>query len=164
MRMWLGLAALLAVTIKVMPAPAADLTGTWVLDQDAFRQHVAAAVASLLRTLPPDAVARMRADGVDLAKVVTDAAMTEAGTTIEFLPGGELRVVAADGRERPKLPTRGRWSLEGDVLRLDSADATGMRAEGWVRGDRLELRPVVDLSDPNSEWAGEIVLPLIRRR
>jgi hypothetical protein len=74
----------------------------------------------------------------------TDTARKQGGTILTLSPDSSF-VITGPSRERrfgagdtkPESYVKGRWSLDGDSVRLVTPDGGG--AEGQVRGDRLRM-------------------------
>ena len=87
------LAAIVVLTLAggVAAAPAADLSGDWVIDRAAWRARLDGLAIALLARLPDDIVGRIRARGDDPAQVVRLAATGATDSTIRFLADGRVR-------------------------------------------------------------------------
>jgi hypothetical protein len=157
------LAAMIALAVTALPgvARAADLSGVWVVDQVVWRQQLDGMIGAMLARMPADLVAQVRAQGKDPAEVFRAAAAEGLDGTIEFLPNGVVRsVTRAEGASED-----GRWTLEGDRLRVEVDDADGLEAlVGAVEPDRITLKPILEHPDPANPFLQEITYPLIRQR
>jgi hypothetical protein len=160
--MHLVVAALVAVAFALQPAVAraADLSGVWVIDQSAWRQQLEGVIAAMLRRMPPELVAQVKAQGVDPAVAFREAAAEGLDGTIEFLPGGIVRsVTGSEGASED-----GRWALDGDLLRVEVEDADGLEAlVGSVEADRITLRPILAQDEPANAFVRDIAYPLVRQ-
>jgi hypothetical protein len=143
------------------PARAADLSGVWGVDRRAWDQQLDRIIAGMLGRLPPEAIAQIRADGADPTAGLREAASRDLDDTIEFLPGGVVRTRSA----RNGVSDDGRWSVTGDLVRIEVTDADGFQAmTGAVEGDRIALRPILADNHHDAGLLRQMVYPLVRRR
>ncbi|MFO1074279.1 MAG: hypothetical protein U1E17_16670 [Geminicoccaceae bacterium] len=153
--------ALLALLLALaLPARAADLSGVWVIDQAAWQAQLDRTVAAMLRQMPPEALARLRARGGDPAQALRAAASQGLDGTIEFLPDGHVRTVTPkEGSDE-----RSSWQLDGSKLRVKVADAEGIEAlVGQVADDRITLRPILRHTTQRNAFMADLIYPLVRR-
>ena len=142
-------------------ARAADLAGVWGLDQPAWEQQVDRIVQSMLSRIPPEAMAQMKAQGIDPSLMIKRTVAKSLDSTIEFLPAGIVRTTSVDDGSSDD----GRWTLSGDELRIEVADADKLEAMvGKVEGDRMTLHPILAGNDPDLAFMRELVYPLVRHR
>ncbi len=140
---------------------AADLEGVWGLDQPAWERQVDRIVQSMLSRIPPEAMAQMKAQGIDPSFMIKQTVAKSLDSTIEFLPGGVVRTNSVDDGTSDD----GRWTLAGDELRIEVADADSLEAMvGKVEGDRMTLHPIVAGDDPDLAFMRELIFPLVRHR
>jgi hypothetical protein len=157
-----ALAAMITLVVAVLPgaARATDLSGVWVVDQVLWRQQLDGMIGTLLTRMPPDLLAQVRAQGKDPAELFRAAATQGLDGTIEFLPDGVVRsVTGTEGASED-----GRWTLDGDQLRVEVDDADGLEAlVGVVEADRITLKPILENADSASAFMRDITYPLVRR-
>jgi hypothetical protein len=160
MRILAALAIVLAACC-LGPAQAADLSGVWAIDRPAWDRQLDGLIAAMLGRLPPEAIARIRADGVDPTAELRAAVSQDLDDTIEFLPQGVIRTRSAGNG----VSDDGRWSAAGDLLRIEVDDAEGLEAMvGKVEGDRILLRPIVVGDAAQAGLLSQMVYPLVRCR
>lgn len=157
------LAAMISLALVAMPgvARAADLSGVWVVDQRAWRQQLDGMIGAMLARMPADLVAQVRAQGKDPAEVFRAAVAEGLDGTIEFLPNGVVRsVTPTEGASED-----GRWTLDGNQLRVEVDDADGLEAlVGAVEADRITLKPILEDTGPDNAFMRDITYPLVRQR
>lgn len=143
-------------------ARAADLGGVWKFDQAAWAAQTDQLMAAMLAALAPQDLAAMKASGIDVEKAYREGLSQPIDGTIEFLPGGKLRVTAS-GEETVE---EGNWEMHGDRLRVEYPNGAQRDAlEGGVSGERIVLRPVIpDPSSPDAPVLQAIVITLKRDR
>ena len=156
------LAAIVVLTLAggVAAAPAADLSGDWVIDRAAWRARLDGLAIALLARLPDDIVGRIRARGDDPAQVVRLAATGATDSTIRFLADGRVR-----SRGHGTGPhDDGHWSMDGLQVQVDVGDVDGITTlRGTLDGDRITLVPVVAPTMPGDAPIRQLVFPLVRR-
>jgi len=172
MRKMLLSAAMLGGLLVPAAALAADLSGAWVVDQEAFRRSLNQAMARYLATVPKEQLEQMQANGLDPAEAFAEEDLDGDRFRVEFLEGGVLRVAPVatdedeadeDGAEETAAEREGRWRLDGNIVHVDMPESDDVRTmEGLVAGDRIELKPVVDPADPDAARAADFVVPLVR--
>ena len=149
----------LLLCLSTQSARAADLSGTWVLDQAQWDQQLDSLVQHMLAKIPPDMMAKMKAKGMDPATSFREAAKEGLGSTVEFLPNGVVRTASKD--EEPTEDAH--WSLKGDDLRIVVDDAEDMEAMvGKVEGDRITLTPIVKEGASGADFMKDMTFPLVR--
>ena len=97
--MRLALAALSALYL-CLGSPsirAADLSGTWVLDQAQWSQELDRLIDHMLAKVTPRVAAQMKAKGMDPATEFRKAAKEGLGGSVEFLPDDVEEVLDASG-------------------------------------------------------------------
>ena len=145
--------------LGAVSARAADLSGTWALDQAQWGQQLDRLVGHMLARVPPEIVAKLKAKGMDPAGTVREAAQEGLGDTVEFLPNGVVRTSSRD--DDPD--DNGRWTLDGDDLRITVDDAEGLEAMvGKVEGDRITLKPILAEDAPDAAFMKDLTFPLVR--
>ena len=154
------LALLVLLLLLAWPARAIDLAGVWVIDRAAWQAQLDRAVQTMLRQMPPEAVAQMRARGGDPAQTLKAALGRGLDGTIEFLADGRVRTVTPrDGTDE-----RSSWQLDGAKLRIKVADAEGLEAlVGTVEGERITLRPILRQVTARNAFMAQLTYPLVRR-
>ena len=120
---------------------AADLSGTWAVDQAAWDMQLERILAAMLARMPPEAAAQMKAAGVDPAASFKEAAAGGLDATVEFLPGGVVRQTSvADGTSEDK------WTLRATTC-------GGGRRRRRARGHGRQGRRRPDHAAPHSSRA-----------
>ncbi|MFL5332972.1 MAG: hypothetical protein ACJ8H8_07270 [Geminicoccaceae bacterium] len=160
--MRLALAALSALFLCLgSPSTrAADLTGTWVIDQAQWSQELDRLVDHMLAKIPPKVAAQMKAKGMDPATEFREAAKEGLSDSIEFLPNGVVRTTRHDDAPSDD----GHWTLEGDDIKIVVDDAEGLEAMvGKVEGDWITLKPILAGDAPGAAFMRDMTYPLVRR-
>lgn len=139
---------------------AADLSGTWALDQAQWEPQLDRLIDHMLAKIPPDVIAKMKAKGMDPATSFRAAASEGLGESIEFLPNGIVRTNS--GEDEPDQD--GHWTLKGNDLRITVDDAEDLEAMvGKVDGDRITLKPVFKSDAEDAALMKDMVFPLVRK-
>ena len=158
MRTLAAIAACLLLCLPSAAARAADLGGVWVIDQPAWQQQVDRLVGAMLAQMPPEALAKMKEQGIDPAASMKEGMASALHGTVEFLADGKVRTTTWDDG-----PTEdARWQLDGDQVRIVADDAGEMT--GRIEGDRITLHPVVDDNDPSHAMLRDLEFPLVRQQ
>jgi hypothetical protein len=140
-------------------ARAADLDGVWVVDKVAWEKEADKVFARVLAGIPPQALQQMRAAGMDPTAAMRDSMAKGMDGEVRFLPDGRVRATTAD-----RVDEASRWSLAGDVLTVQVPANEMIEAmRGPVRGNRIDLRPILKQARPETAFLGDLVFPLMRR-
>lgn len=145
--------------LGAVSARAADLSGTWALDQAQWKPQLDRLIDHMLAKIPPEMIEKMKARGMDPAVTFRESAKEGLGDTIEFLPDGVVRT----SRHDDEPDEDGHWILKGDDLRITVDDAEGLEAMvGKVEGDRITLKPIFKADMPDAAFMKDLTFPLVR--
>jgi len=112
-------------------AAAADPTGRWSLDRDAFMAHMDEALQAELEQVPEAQRAQMEA----MMEAMVAGMADELAGEVEFLADGRVIFRDKDGEE-----AGGRWSeVGGDEIRIDPEEEEGETMRGRIDGDTMQL-------------------------
>lgn len=129
-----ALAALLPTSSR-----AADAVGIWTLDREAWDAFVAGLAPKILAKIPKAQREAMEARGVDVAAEIRAGLSQGIEGSVELRPNG--RVIAQNRHGDPD--GTGLWRNDGELIEID-LPKENLRLEGTWRGDRMELKPVLD--------------------
>jgi hypothetical protein len=140
------------------PARAADPLGIWALDRRAWQTFVADLAPRILARMPKGRREALEARGLDVAAEIRAGLSQGIEGTIELRPGGS--VVARNGRK--EADGTGLWRNDGEVIEID-LPAERLLLRGSWRGDRMELRPVLDPAILSGKDVGPLWLEAARQ-
>ncbi|MFO1050191.1 MAG: hypothetical protein U1E52_20110 [Geminicoccaceae bacterium] len=158
MRILAAIATFLALYLTHAGVRAADLSGVWVIDEPVWQQQVDRLVGTMLGQMPPEALAKMKEQGMDPVAAMKEGMTSALSGTVEFLPDGRVRTTTKEDGQSEDA----RWQLDGNALRIMAEDAGEMT--GRVEGDRITLHPVVDDDDPEHAMLRDLEFPLVRQQ
>ena len=138
MRRRLVLTALLAA-VAAPALAAADPVGVWTLDRQAWDAFVAGLAPKIIAKMPKAQREALEARGVDVAAEIRAGLSQGIEGSIELRPNG--RVVAQNRYGEPD--GTGLWRNDGTLIEID-LPAERLLLQGTWRGDRMELKPVLD--------------------
>ena len=157
MRVLAAIATFLLLCLPGAALHAADLGGVWAIDRPAWQQQVDRLVGAMLAQMPPEALTKMKEQGIDPAASMKEGMASALSGTVEFLADGKVRTTTADDGATEDA----RWELDGDQLRIVAHDAGEMT--GRVEGNRITLHPEVD-DDPDHAMLRDLEIPLVRQQ
>jgi hypothetical protein len=137
---------LAALMVAATPARAADPTGIWTLDREAWTAFVDGLVPRIVARMPKAQRDSLAARGVDVAAEVRAGLTQGIEGSIELRPNG--RAVARNRRNEPD--SSGLWRHDGELIEID-LQAERLLLRGTWQGDRMQLKPVLDPADTKGE-------------